>query len=147
MATLERAVEIAASAHGGQQDKTGAPYLLHPLRLLLSLHAAGADETAQIAAVLHDVVEDSADWTLERLESEGFSPAVVAAVDALTHRANENYDEYLIHVAANPVARQVKLADLQDNMDLRRIGSALSSRDLERVARYHAAWRMLNKGF
>ena len=79
MGNLERAIEIAASAHRGQTDKGGQPYILHPIRVMLRMNTA----EERIAAVLHDVVEDS-EWTFDALTEEGFSPAVVEALRALT---------------------------------------------------------------
>src|SRR5262245_15143699 len=117
MATLERAILIAAQAHLGQRDKAGAPYILHPLRLMMRMES----EPAMIAAVLHDVVEDS-DWTLEQLRGEGFSEEVLHAVDCLTRREDESYDEFISRAKADAVARQVKIADLEDNMNIKRIG-------------------------
>ena len=136
-ATVEDAISIAARAHRGQKDKAGAPYLLHPLRLMLRMDT----EAAMMAAVLHDVVEDT-DWTLERLRGEGFSDEVVEAVDCLTRRGGESYEEFVERARANPVARRVKIADLEDNMNVRRIGR-LGSKDLERLEKYHRAWRVL----
>jgi (p)ppGpp synthase/HD superfamily hydrolase len=136
-ATVEDAISIAAQAHKGQTDKAGAPYLLHPLRLMLRMDS----EAAMMAAVLHDVVEDT-DWTLERLREEGFSDEVLEAVDCLTHREGESYPEFVERVRANPVARQVKIADLEDNMNIRRI-SQLGAKDLERLEKYHRAWCVL----
>src|SRR5918912_706704 len=109
-ATVEDAVSIAARAHRGQKDKAGAPYLLHPLRMMLRMDS----EAAMMAAVLHDVVEDT-DWTLERLRGEGFPDEVLGAVDCLTHRDGESYQDFVERVRTNPVARQVKIADLEDN--------------------------------
>lgn len=137
MPTLERAVQIAAEAHAGQVDKAGAPYILHPLRMLLRMETP----EARLAALLHDVVEDS-EWTLEALRGEGFDEAVVAAVDALTRRAGESYDDFIERAAPNPIARRVKLADLEDNLDLSRLAT-LGARDLERLDRYHRARRRL----
>ena len=137
MATIEDAVSIAARAHRGQKDKAGAPYLLHPLRLMLRM----TSEAAMIAAVLHDVVEDT-DWTLERLREEGFSDEVLEAVDCLTHREGEGYQEFVERVRTNPIARLVKIADLEDNMNIRRI-SHLGAKDLERLEKYHRAWCVL----
>ena len=137
MATLDDAVSIAAQAHRGQKDKTGAPYLLHPLRMMLRMKS----EAEMIAAVLHDVVEDS-DWTLEQLRDRGFSEDVLQAVDCLTHRNGEPYEEFITRAQLNPIARRVKIADLEDNMNIRRIGE-VTEKDLERVARYHRAWRVL----
>jgi (p)ppGpp synthase/HD superfamily hydrolase len=85
MTTLEDAISIAAQAHKGQKDKAGAPYLLHPLRMMLRMNS----EAPMIAAVLHDVVEDS-DWTLEQLREKGFSDEVLDAVECLTHRDGES---------------------------------------------------------
>ena len=137
MATVEDAISIAAQAHKGQRDKAGAPYLLHPLRLLLRM----TSEAAMMAAVLHDVVEDT-DWTLGRLREEGFSDEVLEAVDCLTHRGGEDYQEFVERVRTNPIARQVKIADLEDNMDIRRMRH-LGAKDLERLEKYHRAWCVL----
>ena len=82
MATLERALEIAAEAHRGQLDRTGEPYLLHPIRVMLRVR----DESERLVALLHDVVEDNEAWTLDRLRAEGFPDEVVEAVDRLTRR-------------------------------------------------------------
>jgi (p)ppGpp synthase/HD superfamily hydrolase len=137
MATLERAILIAAQAHLGQRDKARAPYILHPLRLMMRMES----EAAMIAAVLHDVVEDS-DWTLERLRGEGFSEEVLQAVDCLTHRDGETYDEFIARVRVNKIASQVKIADLEDNMNVKRIGE-MTPKDLARIEKYHRAWRAL----
>jgi hypothetical protein len=88
-----------------------------------------------IAAVLHDVVEDT-DWTIDRLRREGFSETVLAAIDCLTRRDGETYEEFIERAAVNPVARRVKLADLEDNMDIRRI-RMLGPNAHDRLARYH----------
>ncbi len=140
IATLADAVAIAALAHRDQHDKAGAPYLLHPLRLLLGMDS----ETAMMAAVLHDVVEDTG-WTLEQLRDAGFPEAVLAAVDCLTRRSLESYDAFIDRISQNPIARQVKIADLEDNMNLQRLGQ-LNPKDLERLEKYHRAWRRLTNG-
>ena len=137
IAIIEDAVSIAAQAHRGQKDKAGAPYLLHPLRMMLRMDT----EAAMMAAVLHDVVEDT-DWTLERLREVGFSEEVLEALDCLTHREGESYQQFVERVRTNPIARQVKIADLEDNMNVRRI-NRLGPRDLERLEKYHRAWRAL----
>ncbi len=137
MATVEDALSIAAQAHRGQQDKAGAPYLLHPLRLMLRMDT----EAAMMAAVLHDVVEDT-EWTLERLREAGFSEEVLEAVDCLTHREGESYEQFVERVRTNRIARQVKIADLEDNMNVRRINQ-LGPKELERMEKYHRAWRVL----
>jgi len=133
MATLERALVIAAEAHQGATDKGGAPYILHPLRLMHQMTTV--DE--RIVALLHDVVEDSP-WTLDALRAEGFSEEVVLAVDSLTRREGETYEDFIKRGAVNPLARRVKLADIEDNMDLRRLGE-IGEKDLERLQRYQRA--------
>ena len=137
IATVEDAVSIATRAHRGQKDKAGAPYLLHPLRMMLRMET----EAAMMAAVLHDVVEDT-EWTLERLREAGFSDEVLEAVDCLTHREGESYQQFVERVRTNRIARQVKIADLEDNMNVRRINQ-LGPKDLERLEKYHRAWRVL----
>ena len=86
MSTLERAIIIAAEAHAGVRDKAGAPYILHPLRMMLGL--SSPDE--RIVAVLHDVCEDCPGWTFDRLRDEGFSDKIIAALDAVTKREGED---------------------------------------------------------
>jgi (p)ppGpp synthase/HD superfamily hydrolase len=135
---LDKAILIAAQAHLGQKDKSGAPYILHPLRMMLRFKS----EAEMIVAVLHDVVEDNPDWTLERLRAEGFSAEIIDAVDHLTRREEESYKEFVKRAQQNPLARQVKLADLEDNMDLKRVKN-LTETDKERLARYHKAWLKL----
>lgn len=137
MATLERAISIALEAHSGQYDKAGQPYILHPLRVMLAV----TRPEERIAAVLHDVVEDS-DWTLDRLRLEGFSESVISAVDSVTRRGGEDYEEFVRRASQDPVGRAVKRADLIDNLDLSRIVSP-SERDHERVAKYRRALALL----
>lgn len=137
-ATLEDAIELALRVHRGKTDKAGAPYILHVLRVMVAME----DDTARMAAVLHDVVEDS-DCTLADLRAQGFPRKVVAAVDALTRRPGESYEAFVLRAAANPIARRVKLADLEDNMDVRRL-NALEQADLERLRRYRRAWEILH---
>ena len=135
MATLERAMAIAAAAHRGQCDKAGEPYLLHPIRVMLRV--SGHDE--RLVALLHDVVEDSP-WTLEQLRAEGFPEAVILAVDRVTRREGEPYQAVIERAGADPLARRVKLADLEDNIDAGPAARAFSARPgrLERYRRAHA---------
>jgi GTP diphosphokinase / guanosine-3',5'-bis(diphosphate) 3'-diphosphatase len=130
MSSLDRAIEIAASAHRGQTDKGGEPYILHPLRVMFRM----ATLEEKIVAVLHDVVEDS-DWTLEQLSGEGFSPAVLTALEALTKRPGEDRISAARRAAAVPLARSVKLADNAENSALSRIPNP-SAKDLERLEQY-----------
>jgi (p)ppGpp synthase/HD superfamily hydrolase len=139
MSLLEKAIGIAVEAHRGQKDKAGAPYILHPLRMM------GRMETAQekIVAVLHDVVEDTT-WTLDRLQREGFPDEILRALDGVTKRAAESYEEFVERSRSNPIAWRVKVADLEDNMDLRRL-ETLTNKDFARLRKYHRAWKQLNR--
>jgi hypothetical protein len=139
MATLERAIAIAAKAHAGQVDKAGQPYVLHPLRMMLAV----TTPEARMAAVLHDVVEDTT-FTLDDLRAEGFPASVLEAVEALTKREGEDYEAFIRRVAPNPIAREVKLADLRDNSDLSRI-SEPTVRDRERIKKYSRAIAYLER--
>jgi (p)ppGpp synthase/HD superfamily hydrolase len=136
---LDRAILIAAQAHLRQRDRVGAPYILHPLRMMLRFNT----ETEMIVAALHDVVEDNPDWNFDRLRQEGFSEEIVQAVDHLTRRKQESYEEFVERTSQNELARRVKLADLKDNMDLTRLNS-LTEDDKRRLERYHRAWVKLS---
>ena len=141
MATLERAIEIAVIAHKGARDKAGEPYILHPLRMMMRV----GSQTEKIVAILHDVIEDSQPphrWELDDLRREGFSEEVLTALDGVTRRADESYEEFVRRSAGNPVSRRVKIADLEDNMDVRRIHE-LTENDVARLKRYMSAWRFL----
>jgi (p)ppGpp synthase/HD superfamily hydrolase len=136
---LDQAILIAARAHLGQTDRMGAPYILHPLRMMFRFKS----ETEMIVAVLHDVIEDNPDWDFDRLRQEGFSEEIIQAVDHLTRREQETYEEFVVRSSENPLARRVKLADLEDNMDLKRL-NRLTEQDQARLARYHRAWLRLS---
>ena len=133
MATLERAIEIAARAHTGMVDRGGAPYILHPLRVML----AQISNEARIVAVLHDVVEDC-DVTIEQLSDEGFTPHVLDGIVSVTKRPGESYPDFVARAGANPLGRLVKLADLTDNSDLSRL-AAPTDHDLARMKKYAGA--------
>ena len=138
--TLDRAIAIAAEAHTGQKDKTGISYILHPIRLMIQMDS----EEAMIAAVLHDVVEDSV-WTLDDLRREGFSDEVLNAVDCLTHREGEGEDywDYIKRAGSDPIAIKVKLADLFDNLNPNRLDK-VTEEDEKRFERYRKAQKMLS---
>ena len=147
---LALAVKIAATAHTTHKpDKGGAPYILHPLRMMMRMD----NDEARMAAVLHDVVEDHRDegWTFERLAEEGIPAPVIEALRCVTKTDEEERDKegmylpFVRRAAANPVARAVKIADLEDNMTMTRIGT-LRPKDLARLERYHQAWSLLTKG-
>jgi len=131
--TLERAIAIAATAHAGQVDKGGAPYILHPLKVMLRMSML----EERIVAVLHDVVEDCG-VSLDDLRKEGFSEEVLTAIESVTKVPGESYEDFVDRAAQNPIGRVVKLADLEENSDLSRIASP-SWEDLERVEKYRRA--------
>ena len=137
---LERAIEIAVTAHKGQKEKSGAPYILHPLRVMLSVES----EEERIVGVLHDVVEDTP-WTFDQLRDEGFSEAILAALDTVTIRENEDYSTFISRSADNVIGRRVKIADLLDNMDLSRIPQP-TEKDHKRMEKYTKAMAQLNAG-
>lgn len=134
---LEIAVRLASEKHAGQTDKAGAPYILHPLRLMMRMET----DTARIAAVLHDVVEDTP-TTLDDLRAAGIPEEAVRLVDLLTHRPGEARTAYYQRLMVDPAARRIKLADLEDNMDVRRL-SQLTPKDIARLARYRHWWGRL----
>ena len=137
---LENAIEIAVVAHKGQKDKSEAPYILHPLRVMLSL---SSDED-RIVGVLHDVVEDTS-WTFDQLREEGFSEEMLAALDTVTKRENEDYPDFISRSAGNAIGRRVKIADLRDNMDPSRIPEP-TEKDLRRIEKYKQAMTQLEAG-
>jgi (p)ppGpp synthase/HD superfamily hydrolase len=138
MSTLDQALAIAVEAHRGQVDKAGQPYILHPLRVMMRL----ATPSERIVAVLHDVVEDSP-TTLDGLRAAGFDAEVVRAVDHLTRRDDETYEAFIERAARDPIAKRVKLADLEDNMTVTRL-QTLDDRAVERLGRYLRAWQLLS---
>jgi (p)ppGpp synthase/HD superfamily hydrolase len=154
MSNLQRAIEIAVDAHKNQVDKAGAPYILHPLRVMLALQT----NTERIVAVLHDVVEDSESWTFNRLASEGFSEEIIAALRSVTKNdplknpirsdshgqsEHESYMDFIKRAGANEIGAKVKRADLKDNMDLSRIADP-TEQDFSRMKRYKEALALLN---
>ena len=138
MSTLERAIQIATEAHKGQLDKAGKDYIGHPLRVM----EMGKTAEEKIVGVLHDVVEDG-DWTFEALEAEGFSKEVIDALRCVTKTSeNENYDDFIERVKKNPLAVAVKINDLTDNMNIRRL-PYLSDKDVKRLKKYLKAYKKL----
>ena len=136
-AMTKKALQLCYKAHKNQVDKSGMPYVFHPFHLAEQME----DEESIIAALLHDVVEDTA-WSLADLRAMGFPEKALEAVALLTHDPAEPYLSYVARVKENPIARRVKLADLRHNSDLSRI-KKVTERDLKRVEQYAAAIRLL----
>jgi (p)ppGpp synthase/HD superfamily hydrolase len=139
--TLERAIEIAVRAHAGQvypaRDGERGPYVLHLFRVMLGVEGW----EARTVAVLHDIIEDTP-MTIEQLRDEGIPERVVDAVVALTHLEGDTYEAYIEALAANDLARQVKLADLADNLATNRLLPP-SDANAARIARYESARKRL----
>lgn len=137
---LEAALAIAVEAHAGQRERNGRPFAGHPLRVM----ARCDTEEARIVAVLHDVVEDCPDWSFGRLRECGLPEPLLAALDCVTKRAGEDYMAFIARAASNPIARRVKLADLEDNLDVRRLPE-VREKDRERINKYLRAYRWLGR--
>ena len=137
MPTFEDALALAAMAHKGQYDLAGAPYICHPMRVAL----AQTDERARIVAILHDVVENTP-ITYEDLAKAGFDADIIAAVEVLTKRPGEKRIDAAARAKANPLALQVKLADVADNMNLARIGHP-TAEDYARLRGYEGVLAFL----
>ena len=150
---LEKAIKIAVEAHTGQVDKGGNPYILHPLRVMLSLDL----EEERIVGVLHDVVEDCEGWSWERLKEQGCSDKLIEALKSVSKTPdeekqfkemddpNEKMDHYLQFIKrakANKIGRHVKVADIRDNLDISRIDD-ITERDINRLNRYQHALKYL----
>ena len=149
---LEKAIKIAVEAHTGQVDKGGNPYILHPLRVMLSLDTA----EERIVGVLHDVVEDCEGWTWERLKDQGCSVEIIEALKSVSKTPAEeaeyrslsedkkrgHYLEFIQRAKANKIGRKVKAADIRDNLDISRIDD-ITERDINRLNRYKKALSIL----
>ena len=140
--TLEDAIVLAAQWHRGQTYPSlrGEPFILHPLRVMSQVES----DVERIVAVLHDVIEDTA-CTFDDLRGLGYSERVIDALDRLTHRDGEAYETYIERIKDDPLARQVKLADLADNLaNNRRAAELASSTEArERMMRYERAIEQL----
>jgi (p)ppGpp synthase/HD superfamily hydrolase len=135
---LEKAIAIAVEAHRGQRDRYGAPYILHPMRVMSRMRT----NTERVVAILHDVVEDT-DWTFTQLKEEGFPEEVIEALDHVTKQEGESYEDFVKRTARNALARRVKLADLEDNMEVNRMPE-VSEAERKRLEKYLSAWRFLS---
>lgn len=129
---VAKAKALAAMVHAGAKDKAGDPYIHHPERVASRLEKP----EEKVVAWLHDVVEDT-DTTVDDI-ADMFGADTAAAVDAVTHREDESWSDYLARAKANPIARAVKIADLIDNSNLSRL-AVVTARDVERAAKYNRA--------
>lgn len=139
VASIEDAIELAVRCHRGQTDKYRQPYILH----VLGVAGRCRSIEEKIVAFLHDTVEDK-HITFEELREIGFTERILAAVERLTRRKGETYDAFVDRIAPDPLARAVKLADLEDNMDVRRSRRPMNQKDAERLEKYRKAWQRLS---
>lgn len=136
---LDLAIKIATKAHFGQVDKAGQPYILHCIKVML----LGESIQEKICGVLHDTVEDTS-LTLDDIEKVGFSKEIIETIKCLTKLPKEKYQDYLNKVSTNPTAIQVKLNDLNDNLNIKRL-KKIETSDVERVNKYLMAYQFLIK--
>lgn len=136
---LEKALMIAAKSHAGQTDKAGEAYIFHPIRVSCRC----LTDKEKIVALLHDTIEDT-NVTADYLLSEGFPHNIVDAILSVTRNEDERYDDFIKRCRLNPIGRQVKLHDLEDNMYISRL-SQVTEKDLERLNKYIGAYRYLKE--
>lgn len=141
---LNKAIKIAQKAHRGQTDKFGTPYIGHVIRVM----NAGKTYDEKIVGVLHDVIEDSPEITLNDLLEEGFPNHIVFAIECLTKTpADQDYTEFVKQTEKSPLAVSVKMNDLEDNMDLKRFTEPLTNRDFKRLNKYLTAYLYLKEKY
>lgn len=128
------AIALASQAFKDKTDMGGKPYIMHCLRVMFNFD----EETEQIVAILHDLVEDT-DTTITDLLNMGFSETICTAVDVLTHKEEDSYETYIRKISMNTLATKIKLADLKDNTDITRL-KGLRKKDFERIEKYHRAY-------
>ena len=133
----DRALRIAIRAHEGQKDKSGREYVMHPIRVAERCK----DLRAKIVALLHDTIEDT-DVTPAFLRSEGFTEEIINGVLSVTRQEGESYEDFVRRAADNAIGKEVKIADLEDNMDIRRL-SKITDDDVVRLRKYLRAWQYL----
>ena len=135
----KKALRLCFDAHKDQVDKTGLPYVFHPFHVAEQM----TDEISTVCALLHDVMEDT-DCTPEDLRTMGFPQEVIEILLLLTHDPSVPYMDYVKKIGTNPVAKQVKLADLKHNSDLSRMDT-VDEYPLERNEKYKEALRLLSE--
>jgi (p)ppGpp synthase/HD superfamily hydrolase len=144
---LQKAIDLAVRAHRRGEDPPGEPYIIHPFRVLLRVSQADdahQDANLRCTAILHDVLERG-ELTPKALRDAGMPPRVIRAVQLLTHRKGTTYADYVIRLKPDALARAVKIADLMDNADLRRVTfrAGKVKKDSRRVIRYAASYKFL----
>ena len=141
---LNKAIRIATKAHKGQTDKFGTPYITHVIRVM----NYGKTYDEKIAGVLHDVLEDCPEITVEILREEGFPEEIIFAIECLSKTSEDvDYMEFIQKTERSPIAVAVKMNDLRDNMDLLRFTKLMTERDLKRMNKYLQAYLYLKEKY
>lgn len=140
MADFDEALVLVATHFRGVRDQSGVPYVLHCLRVMMGVGSLDA----KIVAVMHDLVEDTP-VTIDDLRERGFSESVLAAVELVTHKDADSYEDYVVKIKSNAIAREVKLADLRDNLDPPRalFRTGCEDRDTARIQKYLLSFQFL----
>jgi hypothetical protein len=141
---LAKAITIATLAHDGQFDKGGNPYILHPLTVMYNMRQQGFDVETQCIAVMHDVLEDNASWTVERLVEEGMSKEVIDGLILMVHNRGVDYFDYIEGMKHNIRTLRVKKGDIEHNFDIRRL-KGLRPKDFARLEKYSKAYVLVQK--
>ena len=131
------ALKIAIKAHEGQKDKSGREYIMHPIRVAERCKSP----KAKIVALLHDTIEDT-EVTPASLKEQGFPDEIIDGILSVTKQEGETYEEFVRRVAKNPIGKEVKQADLEDNMDIRRL-KEITDEDADRLRKYLSAWQYI----
>lgn len=134
---LNMAIHIATDYHNGQIDKSGEPYILHPIWVMNNVKSLNG----KVVAMLHDIVEDT-EITIENLIDFGFDEDIVIAIDILTKKKGQKYTDYIELVGKNNLAREVKISDLKHNMDLKRL-KEITDKDKKRYVKYKNSYDYL----
>lgn len=140
MISVDKAIQFASKWHEGQKDTWGDPYILHVLHVMMQMDT----EAERIVAVLHDVIEDT-EATEQDLLDLGCSEQMITAILCLTKDKNEDYMRMIERIKLNPIAKKVKIADLEHNMEIRRLKNRrnLEDKDMNRLKKYLTAWTVL----
>ena len=131
------ALKIAIKAHEGQKDKSGREYIMHPIRVAERCKSP----KAKIVALLHDTIEDT-EVTPASLKEQGFPDEIIDGILSVTKQEGETYEEFVRRAAKNPIGKEVKQADLEDNMDIRRL-KEITDEDADRLRKYLSAWQYI----
>lgn len=140
MSNLINAIKIAFKYHKGQKDKCNQPFIFHPIRVMNSMNT----NQNRIIAVLHDLIENSS-ANIDLLVEYKFDKIIIDAIDSLTKRTNENYNDYIERLCKNPNALDVKLSDLDDNIRSLKFEHDKSKKCLNKMKLYNDAYNRIVK--